>query len=111
MKKTLQELDELILKAKFDYGLFEDSMWRHYKGQLYRVLNLSIDCNTDDLLIFVNYTKESSNAEVTSTNVIFSRNILEWDNLIDGVPRFVKVNKYQVYMTREQINEHLTVYS
>lgn len=106
MKKTIQQLEKSVTESISNHGLYTNSVWKHYKGELYKVLNLSVDCNTNELL--VNYILENTSfsSETYLNSVIFTRNILEWFELIDDNPRFTRVKEYKVYMTKEEINKY-----
>lgn len=71
-----QELEALEIKP--------NEIWKHYKGEYYLVKHLSIDCNTNELL--VNY-ENFSNRELEG--ILFTRSYSEWNEEISpGITRF-----------------------
>lgn len=70
--------------------------WRHYKGGLYRVEELLIDCNTNEIV--VGYTSLDWESGLDSFR--FTRPLSEWfDEVEPGIQRFAE---YVMYLSMQQ---------
>lgn len=65
-----------------------NTVWRHYKGTIYRVLGTSKHTETGELLVV--YTER-----MQSSKMIWARPLSMWhDDIGEGVPRFEAYSKY-----------------
>lgn len=90
MKKSKEELRALIQDA-YNKGLVNESTWRHYKGETYVVLDVAIDCNTNEVMVV--YYHESDE------HVLFTRPLKEWLEETEHGLRFEQVFEYLVEAT------------
>lgn len=112
MKKTEQELVDSLNTAARDNKLHKGTLWRHYRGDVYEVEGLSIDCNTNEVLVLYHRKFEpfDLNGEGHFSmmgQITFTRPLREWLEVIDGVQRFVKVGPYTCYMTANEYSMFL----
>lgn len=109
--KLLIAIDRVIT----NHGLATESLWRHYKGDVYEVKGVSVDGTTSEVVI--NYRKKFSpsdrldecgyNRPFLAADVTFTRKLSEWIEEIDGTPRFVKVRAVTCYMNESEYRMHL----
>lgn len=94
MKKSVSELLEMIDNC----GVRKGQHWRHYKGDVYEVKNIVVDCNTNEPVVV--YWLEG-----VLHYIEFCRSLDEWNSTTeDGEPRFVQVRKREVFFTDEEFN-------
>lgn len=95
MKKTPEALREMIETSP----IRPPQLWRHYKGGLYRVEELLIDSNTNEIIVA--YTNLDWESGLDSFR--FTRPLSEWfDEVEPGVQRFCRVRYRNVLMTDEE---------
>lgn len=92
MKKSLRELNELVHSCP----VRQAQLWRHYKGTIYEVKDVVIDCNTNEpVIVYWPYDQVEF--------VKFSRPLAEWlSETEDGQPRFSRVRKREMYLTDDE---------
>jgi hypothetical protein len=96
MKKSISELNEMTLKCPVQPG----ELWRHYKGRLYKVLQLVIDCNTNEVVVIYEFMDDDFN--ITT----FCRPLSEWtDEVAPGVLRFARVKHRSLLLTDAEYNQ------
>lgn len=111
MKKTEQELLDALNEASNVHKLRKETLWRHYKGDIYEVTGLSIDCNTNEVLVL--YRRKFEPFDLGAENwgmmgdITFTRPLREWLEVVDGIQRFVRVGPYTCYMTANEYNMFL----
>lgn len=84
-KLTFNELQSKINHAMITHGLTVNSLHKHYKGAVYIVKALAIDCNTNEIVVtYKPYDQQNG--------ILFTRNLSEWIEEIEeqgGVKRFM----------------------
>lgn len=94
MKKTYEQLFDMLGESPVKVG----QIWRHYKGSIYKVEDLLVDCNTNEITVV--YTSADP-WEVSS--VKFSRLITEWlEEAEPGIQRFSRVRTYSFLLTQRE---------
>jgi hypothetical protein len=94
MKKSIEELQEMIDSSPVK----PSQTWRHYKGSVYKIEELLVDCNTNEIMVA--YTCYDWN---NLTPFKFTRPLSEWfDEVEPGVQRFCRVRNRNVLMTDEE---------
>ena len=102
MKKTPEALREMIETCP----IRAPQTWRHYKGGLYRVEELLIDCNTNEIII--GYTSLDWESGLESFR--FTRPLSEWfDEVEPGIQRFSRVRNVSVYVTEDEYKTIQTI--
>lgn len=95
--KTSRELLEIIDNSPVQAG----TMWRHYKGDIYKVVNLSVDCNTNEVVV---HYQNVYNMDLSG--VTFSRSIKEWLEAVDdGTQRFTPVRSVTLNLTDDALRK------
>lgn len=95
MKKSKEELRALIRDA-YDRGLVNESAWRHYKGETYVVLDVVIDCNTNEVMVVYYHERDE--------HVLFTRPLEEWLEETEHGLRFERVFEYLVSATPSEMS-------
>ena len=97
MKKSIEELSNMLTTCN---EVQVGQTWRHYKGGYYKVVDKVIDCNTNEILITYDYTDYD---DYSFTTIRFCRPLSEWlSQTEDGLPRFSRVKKFELYLTDEE---------
>jgi hypothetical protein len=82
VKKTPDELDKEFNKV-LGWGY---TYWKHYKGDVYQIVDFAIECNTNELMVI--YTKMANGYD----RIKFTRSLEEWNGRSStGEPRFLMV--------------------
>lgn len=94
MKKSIEELQEMIDSSPVK----PSQTWRHYKGSVYKIEELLIDCNTNEVIVaYTCYDWESY------TSFKFTRPLSEWfDEVEPGIQRFCRVRHRNMLMTDDE---------
>lgn len=102
MKKDRKALIDEMDKARL-CRVTEESTWRHYKGTIYRVLELGFDCNTNEMVVIY----QESNDNHTLYPITFTRPYSEWhDEIEEGIRRFEYVDARIIYMSDKEYREY-----
>lgn len=94
MKKTYEQIFDMLGSSPIRVG----QTWRHYKGTLYRVEDLLVDCDTNEIILA--YT----NADPWEASTIkFARPLSEWlEEVEPGIQRFCRVRSRTLMMTDDE---------
>lgn len=97
-KKSFTELNQDICNT----GVKFDHVYRHWKGTLYRVVNIVIDCNTNEPIIVYN---DISQYAIGQAAPLFARKVSEWNEVIDdnGTRRFEAVRAVSLMLTEKEL--------
>ena len=91
MKKMYCELIDMIGSSPVKVG----QLWRHYKGDIYKIEDLLVDCNTNEIILAYTYTDPYE-----ASSIKFSRPMSEWlEEVTPGVQRFSKVRYRSLPLT------------
>lgn len=99
-KRSYAELNQDICNT----GIHFDHVYRHWKGDLYRVTNIVIDCNTNEPVIIYSHMKQEAIAEAAP---LFCRRVSEWNEVVDdkGTRRFEPVRAVNLMLTEKEYQE------
>ncbi len=94
MKKTYEQIFDMLGSSPIRVG----QTWRHYKGTLYKVEDLLVDCDTNEIILA--YT----NADPWEASTIkFARPLSEWlEEVEPGIQRFCRVRPHTLMMTDDE---------
>lgn len=62
----------------------QPGIYRHYKGDTYRVITIATHTETNERLVMYRCM------ETGEGNQLWARPVSMWNELVDGVPRFVR---------------------
>lgn len=83
MKKMYCELFNMLKTSPVRVG----QLWRHYKGDIYKIEDLLVDCNTNEITLAYTYADP-----IKASTIKFSRPMSEWlEEVEPGIQRFSKV--------------------
>lgn len=95
MKKSKEELTKILNNTYQEIPT--GSFWQHYKGNIYVVKGLTVDCDTNEIYIVYN--------EYMNSSIIFSRLYKSWVSFVldSEIPikRFVRVEPKEVTIWQE----------
>jgi hypothetical protein len=92
MKKTGEQLREMMQTSPVRAG----QRWRHYKGDVYLIEELLIDCNTNEII--VSYINNHWDTPVYG--IKFTRPLAEWfDEVEPDIQRFCRVQFRNILAT------------
>lgn len=96
---------DTLINIKKSCDIRPGQRWKHYKGDIYEVHSIAFDCNTNEIVI-VYYNQKDYQREV-----LFTRTISEWHEVVDNKQRFELCNNYNIYLTHSEyvrIREEVT---
>ena len=101
MKKSQSELFDMLEASPVRVG----QTWRHYKGTLYKVEDLLVDCDTNEIILA--YTT----ADLWEASTIkFARPLSEWLEVVEpGIQRFCRVRSRTLMMTDDEFKMMETI--
>lgn len=98
MSKNSQEFIAKLDAAR-EQGLFNDSLWQHYKGGVYKVLGVTLSTDNTEVLVRYRRIAGPDYDAMYDQCIEWSRPMAEWFDDMGDTPRFWPVVECKAYIS------------